>query len=107
MKSFIVVTDNSRDYIENVLWSLLPLQDNEELIIFDNLSTDESVPKIIGKIDPMMWLDDNQKYKFYINKQKESIEETINKAKSIARGTPIVIDKKERFNVKEVLECYE
>lgn len=105
MKSFIVITDESESYINDVLWSLLPLEQDEELIIYDNHSTDGTVPNIIGKVDPMMWLDEQQRYKFYINhKEKEEYEVIKNKVLSIVRGKPFIIDKKERFEISEVLD---
>lgn len=105
MKSFIVITDESESYINDVLWSLLPLEQDEELIIYDNHSTDDTVPNIIGKVDPMMWLDEQQRYKFYINhKEKEEYETIKNKVLSIVRGKPFFIDKKERFEISEVLD---
>lgn len=103
MRSYIIVTDNSESYIHDVLCSLLPLEENEELIIFDNLSTDETVPNIISTIDPMMWLDEKGRYRFYINTKREKIEVVKNKAFSIAKGNAIFIDKKERFDISEVL----
>lgn len=102
MKSFIVISDNSEKYIYDVLCSLLPLEDDEELIIFDNHSTDNSVPNIISTMG-ILWIDEKQRYKFYINKKKEEYEVVKNKALSIANGTPIIIDKKERFDIKEVI----
>ena len=106
MKSFIVITDNSESYIHDVLYSLLPLDKEEELIIFDNHSEDNTVPNIIGTMRTL-WIDKEKRYKFYINKKKEEIDKVIEKAKSISRGIPIVIDKKEKFNISEVLKCYE
>ena len=91
--SFIVVTDNSQEYIEDVLWSLLPLEENEELIIFDNHSTDETVPRIVSMMGGL-WLDKKQRYK---------LESTEKKAISISKGKPIVINKKERFKIEEVI----
>lgn len=102
MKSFILLTDNSESYIHDVLCSLLPLEENEELIIFDNLSSDNTVPIIVATMGTL-WIDEKQRYKFYINKKKEDIEVIKNKALSIAKGTPIIIDKKERFDIKEVI----
>lgn len=100
MNSYIVITNNSESYIHDVLWSLLPLQENEELIIFDNLSSDNTVPNIVATMGSL-WLDD--KYKFYINNKKEDIETIKNKALSIAKGKAFIIDKKEKFDIKEVL----
>lgn len=100
MISYILITDNSENYIKDVLCSLLPLKDNEELIIFDNHSLDETVPLIIS-IMGVLWIDKEKKYKFYINKKKEEYEIVKNKALSIAKGEPIVIEK--RFNKEEVM----
>lgn len=107
MRSYIVITDESESYIHDVLCSLLPLEENEELIIFDNCSKDETVPNIIGTIDPMMWLDEQQRYKFYINKTKENVEIIKEKVSKIIKGKPFFIDKKERFEIKGVLEDVE
>lgn len=103
MKSYIVISDNSENYIHDVLCSLLPLEENEELIIFDNHSTDNTVPNIVSTMG-VLWIDEKQKYKFYINKQKEDYEIIKNKVLSIVKGTPIFIDKKEKFDIREVLD---
>ena len=102
MKSFIVLTDNSEKYIKNVLSSLLPLEKDAELIIFDNHSIDNTVPNIISTMG-VLWIDKDNRYKFYINKKKEDLEVVKNKALSIARGKPFIIDKKERFDISEVI----
>ena len=104
MKSFILITDNSEQYIKDVLYSLLPLKEDEELIIFDNLSKDNTVPFIVEKMG-ILWID--KRHKFYINTKKEEYETIKNKALSIAKGIPIIIDKKEKFDIEEVLKCYE
>lgn len=102
MKSFIVITDNSENYIKDVLYSLLPLEKEEELIIFDNHSTDNTVPNIVEKMG-ILWIDKDNRYKFYINKKREDYETIKNKALSIAKGKPFIIDKKEKFDIKEVI----
>lgn len=102
MKSFIVLTDNSEKYIQDVLCSLLPLQSDEELIIFDNRSEDNTVPNIVATMG-VLWIDKENRYKFYINKKKEDYETLKNKALSLARGVPFIIDKKEKFKIEEVL----
>lgn len=106
MKSFIVITDNSESYIHDVLYSLLPLENDEELIIFDNHSEDNTVPEIIGTMGTL-WVDKEQRYKFYINKKKQTRKQVLDKAKSIARGTPIVINKTSKFDISEVLKSVE
>lgn len=106
MKSFIVLTENSGTYIHDVLCSLLPLEKNEELIIFDNHSMDNTVPEIVSTMGTL-WIDESQRYKFYINKKKEDYEVLKNKALSIAKGTPFMIDKKERFHLNEVINNVE
>lgn len=106
MKSFILITDESESYVKDVLYSLLPLEEDEELIIFDNHSKDNTVPFIVEKMG-ILWIDKKERYKFYINKKKESYEEVKKKAMSIVKGVPIVIDKKEKFKIEEVLKCYE
>ena len=103
MKSFIVTTDNSEKYIKDVLCSLLPLEEDEELIIFDNHSTDNTVPEIISTMG-VLWADDSNRYEFYINKTKEEYEKVKKKALSIAMGKPFIIDKKEKFDIYEVIE---
>ena len=103
MRSYILLTDESEKYVKDVLWSLLPLEEGEELIIFDNMSKDATVPVIVGVMGDL-WLDPTQRYKFYINKKKEDIEIVKKKALSIAKYKPIIIEKKEKFDIKEVLE---
>lgn len=108
MKSFILITDESESYINDVLYSLLPLKEDEELIIFDNLSKDNTVPFIVEKMN-ILWIDEEHRYKFYINLEKQSYEEVLEKAKKVMKegSTPIIIDQKERFDIEEVLKCYE
>ncbi len=103
MRSYILITNDSESYIKDVLCSLLPLEENEELIIFDNLSHDNTVP-IIVSVMGALWLDPMQRYKFYINNKKEDTEIIKNKTLSIATYKPFFIDKKEKFDIKEVLE---
>ncbi len=101
MNSYILITNNSENYIKDVLCSLLPLKDNEELIIFDNLSEDNTVPIIVETMG-ILWIDEKKRYKFYINKKKEEYEIIKDKALSLANGKVFIIDKKEKFDIKEV-----
>lgn len=106
-RSLILITDNSESYIHDVLCSLLPLKEDEELIIFDNHSEDKTVANILVTLDLLFWVDKEERYKFYINNKKEEVEKVKDKAISIARGKTFVIDKKEKFDLEEVLKCYD
>ena len=93
-KSFVLVTDNNEDKIEIILRTILPrIRKNDELIIFDNQSTDETFPIIVSTIG--IGFKEENKYKCYINTKKETIDSTLKKAISIARGKVHVIDVKE------------
>lgn len=102
MISYIVVTNESQKYIKNILQSLIPIEDNEELIIFDNHSKDNTVPIIIETIG--IDFKEEDKYKFYINTTKQTVKQIENKALSIAKGQPIVIRKRTKFKRNEVLK---
>ena len=68
--SYIIYTNNSENEIEeyiskfNELWS----NDADELIIIDDLSEDQTVPKIVGMIG--LFFKDEEHFKFYINRSK-------------------------------------
>ena len=99
MTSYIVYTDNSEKTIGFILSKILPLNKNEKLILFDNRSTDETVPIIVNMVGILFT--EEEQYKFYINSKKETKEDTLKKALTIAEGEVIIIDgEEEEENVK-------
>ena len=82
--SYIIYTNNSEKeilkYIEKFkeLWS----NNEDELIIIDDLSEDQTVPIIVGTIG--LFLKDEKHFKFYINKSKKGKTKSIQMAKNIA-----------------------
>lgn len=83
--SIIIPTYNVEEYIEECLKSILPqLTDECQLIIIDDHSTDNTVPKIIEMINYNF--EDENKYKFYINIKNEGVSASRNKGLNIADG---------------------
>lgn len=82
--SYIIYTNNSEDKIEEYinkfkeLWS----NDEDELIIIDDLSKDQTVPIIVGLIG--LFFKDEKHFKFYINTNKNGKTKSIKMAKKIA-----------------------
>lgn len=82
--SYIIYTNNSEDKIEEYinkfkeLWS----NDDDELIIIDDLSEDQTVPIIVGLIG--LFFKDEEHFKFYINKPKKGKSKSIKMAKKLA-----------------------
>ena len=89
--SYIIYTNNSEKEIENYinkfkeLWS----NDDDELIIVDDLSEDQTVPIIVGTIG--LFLKDEEHFKFYINKTKKGKTKSIKMAKKLASNWHKVI----------------
>ena len=99
-RSLIVYTNNSEKYIEKVLKSILEQIDEteEELIIIDDLSTDDTVPLIVNTIG--LNFTDEEHYKFYINQEKIGKRASIEKFKNIAKGDfKFIINKKRRVKL--------
>lgn len=97
-KSYLIYTCNSEKAIKRVLPYLVNnLNDeNEQIIIIDDLSEDNTVPIIVETINYMF--EDEEHYKFYINTKKEGKRKSIKKAKKIATGEEvIVIDMRRRL----------
>lgn len=87
--SWVLITDNSEEYLENLLKNVLEqMKEDENLIIIDNLSEDETVPIIVGLIGYDFM--DEEKYKFYINSFKKPIGESRKIAKKINTKENIV-----------------
>lgn len=83
--SIIIPTYNIEDYIEECLDSIIhQLTDECQLIIIDDHSTDNTVPKIIEKINYNF--EDEERYKLYINLKNEGVSSSRNKGIDIAKG---------------------
>ena len=99
-RSLIIYTNNSEKYIEKVLQSILEQIDEtqEELIIVDDLSTDNTVPIIVNTIG--VNFTDEEHYKFYINVEPKGKRKSVEMAKKIAQGDfKFIINKKRRVNI--------
>lgn len=93
MKSYLIITNNSEKTVEDLLLKVLPIdEEKEQLIIIDNLSTDNTVPIIVSTVG--LNFIDEENYKFYINKKKEKIKNIVEKAKKIAKGKIIRVNNK-------------
>lgn len=89
--SYIIYTNNSEKEIEEYinkfkeLWS----NDEDELIIIDDLSEDQTVPIIVGLIG--LFFKDEEHFKFYINNPKKGKANSIKMAKKLANNWHKVI----------------
>lgn len=89
--SYIIYTNNSEKEIEEYinkfkeLWS----NDEDELIIIDDLSEDQTVPMIVGLIG--LFFKDEEHFKFYINNPKKGKTNSIKMAKKLANNWHKVI----------------
>lgn len=100
MTSLIIYTNNSEKYIGRLLDSVMEQMDETkyELIIVDDLSTDKTIPIVVGKIG--YFFTDEEHYKLYINTCPKGKKRSIEMAKSIARGDfKFVINKKKRIKL--------
>lgn len=99
-RSIIVYTNNSEKYIGNLIQSILEQIDEtkEELIIVDDLSTDNTIPIIVSEIG--YFFTDEEHYKLYINTSPKGKRKSIEMAKKIARGDfKFIVNKKKRINL--------
>jgi len=99
-RSFIIYTNNSEKYIEKVLKSILEQIDEteEELIIIDDFSTDNTVPLIVNTIG--LNFTDEEHYKFYINNPVKGKRDSIKMGKKIAKGDfKFIINKRKRVKI--------
>lgn len=89
--SYIIYTNNSEnkiiEYIEKFkkLWQ----NDDDELIIIDDMSEDQTVPIIVGTIG--LFFKDEKHFKFYINRPQKGKVKSIQMAKKIAQNWHKVI----------------
>lgn len=99
-KSLIVYTYNSEKYIGKLLKSILEQIDEteQELIIVDDLSTDNTVPIIVDTIG--LNFIDEEHYKFYINSIQKGKRKSVEMAKKIALGDfKFIINKRKRVKI--------
>jgi len=99
-KSLIVYTYNSEKYIGKLLKSILEQIDEteQELIIVDDLSTDNTVPIIVDTIG--LNFIDEEHYKFYINSAQKGKRKSVEMAKKIALGDfKFIINKRKRVKI--------
>jgi len=93
--SYIIYTNNSGKYIERVLRRILnKMEDDEQLVIVDDLSTDNTIPLVVGLVG-YNWEDEDH-YKLYINTKPKGRNKSIEMAKSIAddRNFKFIVNKK-------------
>ena len=98
--SLIIYTNNSEKYIERLLKSILEQIDEteQELIIVDDLSMDNTVPIIVSTIG--LNFTDEEHYKFYINSKPKGKRKSIEMAKKIAQGDfKFIINKRKRAKI--------
>lgn len=99
-RSLIVYTNNSEKYIGKLIESIMDQIDEtkEELIIVDDLSTDNTIPIIVNTIG--YFFTDEEHYKLYINTSPKGKQSSIEMAKKIAKGDfKFIINKKKRVKL--------
>lgn len=90
-KSIILYTNNCEKTIQDSLIKAMDLieTDDDELIIIDDISTDETVPIIVGTIGE--YFKDEEHYKFHINMKKKGKIKSIKTAKLLATNRKKII----------------
>jgi glycosyltransferase involved in cell wall biosynthesis len=99
-RSFIVYTNNSEKYIGRLLESIIDQMNDEieQLIIIDDMSTDNTVPIIVETLNFL--LTDEDHYKFYINSYVKGKRKSIEVGKEVATGDfKFIINKKKRIKL--------
>lgn len=99
-RSFIVYTNNSDRYIARLIKSIMEQIDDtqEELIIVDDLSTDNTIPDIVSTVG--LFFTDEEHYKLFINTTPKGKSDSIKMAKKIAKGDfKFIINKQKRIKL--------
>lgn len=99
-RSLIVYTNNSGKYIGRLIRSIMEQIDEtqEELIIVDDLSTDNTIPDVVSEIG--YFFTDEEHYKLFINTTPKGKKESITMAKKIAKGDfKFIINKQKRIKL--------
>jgi len=89
--SYIIYTNNSEKKIEEYINKFKKFwqNDEDELIIVDDMSQDQTVPIIVSTIG--LFFKDEEHFKFYINNTKKGRTKSIQMAKKIATNRQKVI----------------
>lgn len=74
-KTYLIITNNSQEYIEKDLDKVIPLKKNERVVIFDNKSTDNTIGIIVNKVG-VLWIYEEQ-YNLFINYKDEMTKDEI------------------------------
>lgn len=99
-RSLIIYTHNSEKYIGKLLKSIMNQIDEtkEQLIIVDDLSTDNTIPIIVQIIG--YFFTDEEHYKLYINTKEKGKHDSIEMARKLAQGKhKFVIQKKKAIKL--------
>lgn len=98
-RSLILYTNNSEKYIGKVLNCILDqMKEDDQLVIVDDMSTDQTIPLVVGLINYLF--EDEDHYKLYINTSIKGKSKSIEIAKKIASGDfKFVINKKKKFRL--------
>lgn len=99
-RSLIIYTHNSEKYIGKLLNSIMKQIDEtkEQLIIVDDMSTDNTIPIIVQTIG--YFFTDEEHYKLYINTSLKGKHNSIELAKKIAKGKhKFIIQKKKAIKL--------
>lgn len=93
--SIALITDNSEKWIGKVIKRLqnyIDYTEDVQFIFIDNRSTDDTVPQIVALINTDFT--NEERFKFYINTSKKTIEECEAMVGKIASSENCVIIKK-------------
>lgn len=99
-KSLIVYTNNSEKYIKKLIDSIMEQMNEEEheLIIVDDMSTDNTIPLVVGSVG--YFFTDEEHYKLFINTSVKGKKDSVEMAKKIAKGDfKFIINKKKRIKI--------
>lgn len=89
MKTIVLITMNSEKWIKKVLKRIK--QEGEfNLIIIDNMSTDNTVPMIVGEVG--FGFIKEEQYKFFINTKVKTREECVDMINKLTDKNYLLID---------------
>lgn len=100
--SIILITENSQKWIGKVIKRLrtyIECLPEVQFVFIDNRSEDDTVPQIVNLINTNFI--DEERFKFFINTSKKTIEEMEEMASKIASSENCVIIKK-NMNIRQL-----